>query len=145
MRHCESIGPVSQAIVRVARLHRMLAGALLRRVGLHPGQEFVMMHLWESGPQRQTDLVALLDSDAATITRMVQRLEHAGFVRRTPSPHDKRVTIVEPSAASLALRAQVEALWGELEAHTVDGLTAVEQDTARQTLGRIEENLKRCS
>ncbi|MBI0384032.1 MarR family transcriptional regulator, partial [Streptomyces albiflaviniger] len=43
-------GPVSHAIFRLARLHRMLAGQLLRRIGLHPGQELVMMHLWELGP-----------------------------------------------------------------------------------------------
>jgi len=29
-------GPISHAIFRVARLHRMIAGNLLRRVGLHP-------------------------------------------------------------------------------------------------------------
>ncbi|MED7828601.1 MarR family transcriptional regulator, partial [Streptomyces chiangmaiensis] len=37
---------VSNAIVRLTRLHRMVAGQLLRRIGLHPGQELVMMHLW---------------------------------------------------------------------------------------------------
>ncbi|GAA4994130.1 hypothetical protein GCM10025734_23870 [Kitasatospora paranensis] len=79
-------GPISHAIFRLARLHRMHAGQLLRRIGLHPGQELVMMHLWELGAQRQTDLVRLLDSDAATMTRTVQRLEQAGFVRRRPSP-----------------------------------------------------------
>src|SRR6476660_10499856 len=83
-------GPISHAIFRVARLHRMIAGNLLRRVGLHPGQELVMMHLWELGPQRQADLIGLLDSDAATMTRTVKRLEDAGFVRRVPLADDKR-------------------------------------------------------
>src|SRR5258707_13766642 len=83
-------GPISHALFRVARLHRMVAGNLLRRVGLHPGQELAMMYLWEAGPQRQTDLIRLLDSDAATMTRTIQRLEHAGFVRRSPVTDDKR-------------------------------------------------------
>jgi DNA-binding MarR family transcriptional regulator len=72
------------SIFRVASLHRMLAGNLLRRIGLHPSQELAVMQLWDAGPQRQTDLVRLLDSDAATMTRTVQRLEAAGFVRRRP-------------------------------------------------------------
>ena len=38
-----STGPVSQAIVQVARLHRILTAQLLRRVGLHPSQELVML------------------------------------------------------------------------------------------------------
>ncbi|NGO12583.1 MarR family transcriptional regulator [Streptomyces sp. HC44] len=123
----------------------MLAGQLLRRVGLHPSQELVMMQLWDRGPQRQTDLVRLLGSDAATMTRTIQRMEHAGFVRRRPSPSDKRATIVEPTAASNALRQEVERVWLELEAGTVDDLTPKEQAEALEVLGRIEESLTRAA
>jgi DNA-binding MarR family transcriptional regulator len=138
-------GPVSQAIVRVARLHRMLAGNLLRRVGLYPGQELVMMQLWEHGPQRQADLVNVLGSDAATMTRTVQRLEHAGFVRRTPYPGDKRVTIVEPTPASLALRHQVEQLWAELENSAAGDLTTAERAQVLDVLARLEDQLSRAA
>ncbi|MFF1439189.1 MarR family winged helix-turn-helix transcriptional regulator [Streptomyces sp. NPDC058295] len=134
-------GPMSHAIFRVARLHRMLAGQLLRRVGLHPGQELVMMQLWDLGPQRQTDLVRLLGSDAATMTRTVKRLEHAGFVRRRPSPTDKRATIIEPTEASLALRHQVDELWAELERCTTGELTPDRKANAVQILEDIEANL----
>ncbi|WP_055586718.1 MarR family winged helix-turn-helix transcriptional regulator [Peterkaempfera griseoplana] len=112
-------GPVSHAIFRVARLHRMLAGALLREVGLYPGQELVMMQLWETGAQRQADLAKVLGSDAATMTRTIQRLEKSGFVRRSPDPSDKRASLVEPTAASQVLRRQVEEVWSRLERLTV--------------------------
>ncbi|MBL1116248.1 winged helix-turn-helix transcriptional regulator [Streptomyces sp. 110] len=134
-------GPVSHAIFRLVRLHRMLAGQLLRRIGLHPGQELVMMHLWELGPQRQTDLVRLLDSDAATMTRTVRRLEQAGFVRRSPSPTDKRATIVEPTVASQALRHEVERIWSRLEDMSTAGLSDDESAAALRTLERLEGNL----
>ncbi|MCC3775467.1 MarR family winged helix-turn-helix transcriptional regulator [Streptomyces sp. UNOB3_S3] len=138
-------GPISHAIFRVARLHRMLAGQLLRRVGLHPGQELVMMQLWELGPQRQTDLVRLLDSDAATMTRTVKRLESAGFVRRCPSPTDKRATIIEPTPASQALRREVERIWDELESLTAHGFTDEEREAAADVLDRFEANLTRAA
>ncbi|MER7465354.1 MarR family winged helix-turn-helix transcriptional regulator [Streptomyces sp. NPDC097981] len=134
-------GPISHAIFRLARLHRMYAGQLLRRIGLHPGQELVMMHLWELGAQRQTDLVRLMDSDAATMTRTVQRLEQAGFVRRRPSPSDKRASLIEPTAASHALRHEVEKSWSQLEDLVTDGLTADERTAALHTLERLEQNL----
>jgi DNA-binding MarR family transcriptional regulator len=134
-------GPISHAIFRLARLHRMHAGQLLRRIGLHPGQELVMMHLWELGAQRQTDLVRLLDSDAATMTRTVQRLEQAGFVRRRPSPTDKRASLIEPTAASHALRREVEQSWGQLEDLVAAGLSAEERTAALHTLERLEQNL----
>ncbi|MFF3332883.1 MarR family winged helix-turn-helix transcriptional regulator [Streptomyces sp. NPDC002888] len=138
-------GPVSHAILRVARLHRMLAGHLLRRVGLHPGQELVMMQLWERGPQRQTDLVRLLGSDAATMTRTIQRLENAGFVRRLKSPTDKRATLVEPTAASNALRQEVEGICLDLENSVAGGLSPEQQAEAVEVLTRIEDSLVRAT
>ncbi|MPY47580.1 MarR family winged helix-turn-helix transcriptional regulator [Streptomyces acidicola] len=134
-------GAMTHAIFRVARLHRLLAAQLLRRVGLHPGQELVMMQLWDLGPQRQTDLVRLLGSDAATMTRTVKRLENAGFVRRRPSETDKRATIIEPTIASLALRKEVELVWAELENSVAAGLAAEEQDNMIRVLDRIEDKL----
>lgn len=99
------------------------------------------MHLWEHGPQRQADLAALVDTDSASMTRTVQRLERAGFVRRRPSPVDGRVTLVEPTAASLALRPRIEALWASLEQATVGDLDRDEQAASLQNLRRLEQNL----
>jgi MarR family transcriptional regulator, organic hydroperoxide resistance regulator len=134
-------GPISHAIFRVGRLHKMLAGNLLRGVGLHPGQELVMMYLWELGPQRQVDLIRLLDSDAATMTRTIQRLEHAGFVRRSPLASDKRAFLIEPTAAGRALRAQVEQMWNELEQIAVGGVSEREQLTILRVLEGLEARL----
>ncbi|MEV5834204.1 MarR family winged helix-turn-helix transcriptional regulator [Nocardia sp. NPDC052112] len=138
-------GSLNHAIVRVARLHRLLAGQLLRRVGLHPGQELVMMQLWDRGPQRQTDLVRMLGSDAATMTRTIQRLEHAGFVRRRACDTDKRATIIEPTPASQALRREVEDIWAELENSVTAGLTPEQQSAALEVLDQIEGSLARAT
>ncbi len=111
----------------------------------HPGQELVMMHLWELGPQRQTDLVRLMDSDAATMTRTVRRLEQAGFVRRRPSPTDKRASLIEPTAASHALRREVEQVWSRLEDLSTADLSDDERTAALHTLERLEQNLVRAA
>jgi DNA-binding MarR family transcriptional regulator len=101
----------------------------------------VMMYLWDLGPQRQADLVRLLDSDAATMTRTVRRLEQAGFVRRRPSPTDKRASLIEPTAASHALRREVERAWSQLEDLVTADLSPDERTTALLTLERLEHNL----
>lgn len=100
-----------------------------------------MMRLWESGPQRQVDLAAEFDFDSAGMTRVVQRLERAGYVRRVPDPDDRRATRVEPTPASHALRRQVEQIWSELEQRTVGDLTARQQRDALRALQRLEGNL----
>ena len=137
--------PVSQALFGAARLHHLLAGQLLRAAGLHPGQELIMMRLWADGPQRPADLIRLLGSDAATMTRSVQRLERAGFVRRKPSPTDRRAVIIEPTQASQALRAQVEAISPRIEDLCTRGFTDDERAQATELLAMIERNLARAA
>ena len=99
------------------------------------------MHLWEYGPQRQADLADLFDTDSASMTRTVQRLERAGFVRRTSSTEDRRVTLVEPTPASLGLRSRIEDLWTALERQTAGDLDPDERQSALAVLRRLERNL----
>lgn len=134
-------GPLSHAIFRVARLHKMFAGQLLRETGLYPGQELLMMSLWDHGPQRQVDLVRALDSDAPTVARSVRRLERAGFVRRTPSPTDRRAVVIEATRASVPLRRTVERIWADLETLTVGAMDEPERSDVLRALLRLEQNL----
>jgi DNA-binding MarR family transcriptional regulator len=137
----EASGPLSSALLRAARLHRLLATQLLREVGLHPGQELVMMQLWDQGPQRPADLVRVLGSDAATMTRTVQRLERAGFVRRGACDGDRRAILVESTPAGSAVHERVEALWTQLEAAAAGDLSRAEVDTLVALLDRVESNV----
>lgn len=134
-------GPLSLAVFSLARAHRALAADLLRPLGLHPGQELLLMFLWEHGPQRQTDLAEHVATDSASMTRTVQRLERAGFVRRRPSPDDRRVTLVEPTPASRALQPRVAEIWARLEQATAGGLSRSEREDATTLLRALEQNV----
>lgn len=134
-------GRISHAIARVARAHRVTAGQLLRRLGLYAGQELLMMQLWEAGPQRQSDLIKLLELDPSTVTRMVQRLEQAGFVTRQPDPADRRAVLVETTPAGEALRREVGQVWQELEDRTLAGIAAEDRAALMRLLGLLEANL----
>ncbi|MET0496471.1 MAG: MarR family winged helix-turn-helix transcriptional regulator [Actinoplanes sp.] len=135
-------GPISHTIFRLARLHQHLAGRLLREVGLHPSQELLLMRLWESGPQRQADLSAELGTDSAGTTRIVHRMETAGYVCRTPDPLDRRATRVACTPKGLDLRDHVERIWTHLEELTVGEMTPAEQETALSELLRLEANVR---
>jgi DNA-binding MarR family transcriptional regulator len=134
-------GPISHTIFRLARIHSQLAGRLLREVGLHPSQEVLLMVLWDRGPQRQTDLVEELGTDSAGITRIVHRLEEAGYVRRRPDRDDRRATLVETTEAGEALREHVQRIWTHLEELTVADMSPAEQQSALDDLLRLEENV----
>ncbi|MFK4225666.1 MarR family winged helix-turn-helix transcriptional regulator [Streptomyces sp. NPDC019890] len=134
-------GPLSHAVSRVARLHRMAAGKVLKGLGLYPGQEFVMMHLWDAGPVRQSELIKAVELDPSTVTKMLQRLEQAGHVRRRPDPGDRRAVLVEATEESCALHSAVQAAWAELEEHTLTGLDADERRELTRLLAKVEANL----
>ncbi|MFJ6567293.1 MarR family winged helix-turn-helix transcriptional regulator [Streptomyces sp. NPDC091292] len=134
-------GPVSHALSRVARLHRIAAGKRLRGAGLYPGQEFVMMHLWDKGPVRQSELIKACDLDPSTVTKMLQRLESAGHVRRSPDPVDRRAVLVEATEESCALLSQVRGAWGDLEGATLAGLGGGERAELMRLLRKVEANL----
>jgi MarR family transcriptional regulator, organic hydroperoxide resistance regulator len=134
-------GPVSNALIRVTRLHMMRARQLLQGLGLHTGHELLLMHLWDSGPQRQADLAAEFDTDSASMSRTVQRLERAGFVRRRPDPNDGRATLVDTTPAGMALRDRIERLWTDLEADTVGEMTTSQQRQLLRGLQYLETNL----
>jgi DNA-binding MarR family transcriptional regulator len=133
--------PLSYAVFRLARLHKSLAGRLLRDAGLRPGQELVLMTLWRDGPQRQVDLVRTLDSDAPTMARSIARLAKAGLVRREPSATDRRVVIVHPTEAALALRQKVADAWAELERATAGDLPDGRVADVLRALADLEANL----
>ncbi|MEV4452186.1 MULTISPECIES: MarR family winged helix-turn-helix transcriptional regulator [Streptomyces] len=133
--------PMSEALFRAARVHRIMAGSLLRETGLYPGQELLMMQLWERGEQRQADLIKTLGLDPSTVTKMLQRLEQSGFVTRSPSPHDRRAVVVNTSRAGQALRDRVLQAWRDLESITAAGFTDEEYEQAMRVLTRIEANL----
>ncbi|MFH8796242.1 MarR family winged helix-turn-helix transcriptional regulator [Streptomyces sp. NPDC017941] len=134
-------GPVSMLVSRIARLHRIAAGKLLKGLGLYPGQEFLMMHLWDTGPVRQSELIKAVDLDPSTVTKMLQRLEQAGHVRRRPDPEDRRAVLVESTETSCALLTEVQRSWGELEEQTLAGLTPDDRAQLARLLTRVEANL----
>ncbi|NAZ85368.1 MarR family winged helix-turn-helix transcriptional regulator [Kineococcus indalonis] len=127
-------GPLSAAVLRLGRAHRALAGQLAREVGLRPEQAALMMHLWARGPVRQSVLAAHFGKDSAATTRTVQRLEHAGYLRRRVDPADRRATLVEPTPAGNALRGRVEQLWEHLEHVLRTALPGAELERAAAAL-----------
>lgn len=134
-------GPLSHALVRLARVHRVRAAQLLRDLGLYPGQELLLMRLAEQGELSQTDLSKLLGIDASTTTKTVQRLEHAGVVTRRAAPTDRRSVIVSLTDSGRELADRIATVWGELEEVTTAGLSVDDKRVALRLLERLEGNL----
>lgn len=136
-------GDLNYALVRVARLHRLVTATVLRRIGLYPGQELLLMQLWHEDHRIQSELLRAFDMDPSTITKMVQRLERAGFITRTPSSSDRRALIVSLTDAGRELRPKIIGAWNELLQAVVGDLSARQQREALRLFSRMEISLLR--
>lgn len=108
--------PVSWALMTLAHTQRARAASRLAPLGLFPGQELMLMQLWQEDGRSQKELGGLLGLDHSTVAKSVQRLERAGLVKRSRSPVDGRVVLVHITEEGRALEAPVLAVWSELEA-----------------------------
>lgn len=134
-------GPVSNALTRVARLHRIGTAKRLKEIGLFPGQEVVMMILWEGVALRQSALIQRTGLDPSTITKMLQRLEQSGHVRRYPDPTDGRAVLVEATSVSCDLQQNVATAWEGMEEAALAGLSPDDQVQLASLLERVGGNL----
>lgn len=118
----EQADAVNQAIRLLSLRHRARAAGLLAPLGLHPGQEALLLRLARTGPATQAQLSDALSVEPPSVTLMARKLEASGYIRRKTAPTDKRASIVELTDSGKALVDRVKQLWRALAEETVTGL-----------------------
>ena len=132
---------LNQAIRLLSLRHRAKAASLLAPLSLHPGQEALLLELAKSGPRIQAQLSDALGCEPPSVTLMARKLEASGHIRRTPSPSDKRASIVELTDSGKALAGQIKQLWCALAEETVTGLPEQTVAELPELLNRLTENV----
>ena len=131
----------SFALAKVCKAHRGSVGELLAEHGLHPGQEMVLVELWESDGRRGGELASRLGAVPPTVTKMLRRLEGCGLVERRPDPSDARSFRVYLTAEGRALEGPVADCWRRAEERLLAGLSEKERHTFNWLLARVRSNL----
>lgn len=130
-------------LAQICRLHYVRAHALLEALGLYRGQPPMLHALWEQEGLSHTQLAERLQISLATITKMIQRMEKAGFVLRRSDPADERISRVYLTESGRAVRASVQAVWDQMEAETFQDFSVEERVVLRCFLQKIHQNLER--
>lgn len=94
--------PRSQLIDAVSSAGRELSTwtvlfheAIAERVGLNASDQRALDLLLKTGPISAGRLAELTGMTTGAITKVTDRLERAGFVRRLPDPRDRRKVIIQ--------------------------------------------------
>ncbi|RYZ14035.1 MAG: MarR family transcriptional regulator [Myxococcaceae bacterium] len=113
---------------RMARLHK----PFLEPLGLTFPQYLVLLELLNGAPLAVGELGTRLGMDTGTITPLVKRLESAGFVARTRDRADERRVLVDLTAHSRGLAAEVRGITDKIK--SACQLTDQRLDDLRRTL-----------
>jgi MarR family transcriptional regulator, organic hydroperoxide resistance regulator len=129
------------ALAKVCRAHRGNVGELLSEVGLHVGQEMVLIELWERDGLRGGELAERLGVEPPTVTKMIRRLESCGLVERRQDPQDARSFRTYLTEEGHSLEGPVARCWERVEERTFAGMSVGERLNFHRLLAKVRANL----
>ena len=112
--------------------------AALRPLGIKGPQMTILVALEITQPTRPSELGDLLDVEKSTLSRTLQRMREAGWIRLEDAPDDGRGQTVTITAAGRRMLKQVLPVW-----RTVQDELAGEMGTAAK--GQLERLYRRAS
>ncbi len=126
---------------QTAIVYRNNLQRLMNKNGLHSGQVFVLISLWETDRLSQIDLARNLNLSAPTINKMVKSLESSGFVNCQKCTLDGRMIRVCLTEKGRQSRSNVEEQWLKLETESFSNLTPTEKLMLSHLLDKVKTNL----
>ncbi|WP_223276222.1 MarR family winged helix-turn-helix transcriptional regulator [Sphingomonas daechungensis] len=110
-------------------------------LGVTRAQWKVLLRLTRMPGLRQVELADMLDVEPITLSRIVDRLEEAGHVERTPDPADRRVWRLQVTERAKPLVARLRGIGHELVEEAFDGIEPSELERVSAILARVRENV----
>lgn len=132
---------ISYLLVQVCREQRNLSAGKLDALGLHPGQEMLLCHLWQQHGMTQGELAEKLGVQPATVSKMLTRMDNAGLISGCRDVADGRITRLHLTEAGQALHDPIQAVWQAVEAQSLARFTLEERVLLRRLLLQVLDNL----
>lgn len=107
----------------------------------NPAQGRILFVLWQNDGIPIRELAKQTALEKSTLTSMLDRLEQAGYLKRTPSKEDRRQILIELTGKSRELKLKYEAVSEEMISLFYRGFSEAEIMVFENCLVRIFENL----
>ncbi|MBX3282153.1 MAG: winged helix-turn-helix transcriptional regulator [Acidobacteria bacterium] len=128
---------ISFVLARTSTAFRNSLEKSMATIGLHAGQAFVLIELWKRNGLRQIDIASQLNLAAPTVSKMIKGLVEINLIRVQKVDDDARSTRVFLTDKGLAIRAEVETQWHELEEYTLGDLNETERLILFELLSKL--------
>jgi DNA-binding MarR family transcriptional regulator len=134
-------GSLGFLLADIARLMRRNVDRRLQSLHLTQAQWRAIFHLSRNEGMTQVALADLLDIQPITLTRLIDRLEAAGWVERREHPQDRRAVSLWLTAKCQPILVEMQARATETLADAVGKLSVTQQQRLKEDLQRIKQNL----
>ncbi|BCO99005.1 MULTISPECIES: MarR family winged helix-turn-helix transcriptional regulator [Mycobacterium] len=131
--------PIAFGMFAMFRAFHGYGAELLLDLGLHPGQELILMQLYDRDGQNQTELQQALGLDHSTISRAIKRMQQSDLVARAASDTDRRAKEVWLTDKGAALRKPLERLWMSLEHCAEEAVPPSRRAEFIKTVNKLEQ------
>ena len=141
MTQTPEIKPLHGVLGEICHLHHTRIQTLFEGMGLYRGQPQLLMYLRHNDGCTQTELGGVRRVKPATISKVLQRMEHAGFVERREDLEDQRVSRVYLTPAGHAICEDVQKTLDALDEESFGNFTLEERVLLRRFFAQIRDNL----
>lgn len=124
-----------------SRLLRRLFDDRVRSLGLTAVQARLLLALDRHPDCNQGFYADRLEVEPITLTRIVDRMETAGWIERRADPGDRRARILHLTGKARDKVARVEAIVDRLVGDMLSGFSTSEQHQLADLLARVGDNL----
>jgi DNA-binding MarR family transcriptional regulator len=135
----DNIDSVIRALRRVNIQGSFFGQTVAIRFGLSESDIETLESLMELGATTAGRLAELTGLTSGAVTRVIDRLEQAGYVRRVPDPADRRRVIVEVVPEKVAAIQSTLGRIGEAGAHEIGKYTDAQLELIGDFLTRMEQ------
>jgi DNA-binding MarR family transcriptional regulator len=112
-----------------------------RQLGLSSAQWRLLINLAREERMTQARLADLLDVEPISVSRLIDRMEAAGWVARETDPCDRRVRLIVPTPKARLAHDDIRAIADEVYDEALHGLSATARDALIKSLNTIVGNL----
>lgn len=123
------------------RLVRKRLDRRISHLGLSTAQWRLLVGTLRSGGATQARLAEKLEIEPISVSRLIDRMEQAGWVRREPDALDRRVRRVVPTPRAQETFASIKAMARDVYEEALEGLSETERTALVASLNQIIDNL----
>ena len=125
----------------VTRLMRKLFDRRAARFGLTRAQWRALKRVHHDAGLTQSELAEYLEMEPIAVGRVIDRLQHAGFVERRADPQDRRRWRLHVTDKAHGVLDDMEQIGSELFKQAQRGVAAADMKVVLESFARMKQNL----